>query len=146
MYVGTYLGLKEVQGWPTSDPLPGSFRLIWAKVDQPDKRTNTQGQIYLWVRTIDVAERITGEPRAYKLPFHTALAEQVQDALDKLEGGATLNGQRTRGLLKQDPEMEIPSNPQALADEASAATGFNDGQVLLEFTELPRAVLPAKAI
>jgi hypothetical protein len=146
MYVGTYMGLKEIQGWPATEPLPESFRLLWAKIDEPDKRINSDGQIYLWLQSVDVADRISGEPRAFKLPFHIELAEQIEDAINKLEGGAILNGRRTRGLLKQDVEMDLQSKPQLLAEQDSQAIGLADRRILIEFTELPKTALPAKAL
>jgi hypothetical protein len=144
LYIGTYVGLKEIQGWPTTDPLPDAFRLLWAKIDEPDKRTSSDGQIYLWVQLIDAADRVSGEPRVFKLPYRIELAEEVEDAIDRLEAGATLNGRRTRGLLKQDSE-EVQDTPQTMA-EGPDATGFTDGRVLIEFMELPATTLPAKAI
>jgi hypothetical protein len=146
LYVGTYFGLKEIQGWPATEPLPDSFRLLWAKIDEPDKRSNSKGQIYLWIQEVDVAERISGQPRAYKLPYQIDLAEQVEDAINKLGEGATLNGQRTRGLLKQDTDAEAPKSPLTEPADDSDAVGFTDGRILIEFTELPKNTLPAKGI
>lgn len=147
LYVGTYLGLTEMQGWPTTDPMPESFRLLWAKIDEPEKTTASEGRIYLWVQELDVAERITGQPRAYSLPFEPDLAEEVEAALNKVEEGALLNGRMTRGLLKEESGDENQQANQQVMDEGdSDATGLGDGRILLEFTEMPKTPLPAKAI
>ena len=85
LYVGTYFGLSEIQGWPTKNPTPDSFRLLWANIDEPDKGANSDGQIYLWVRQLDLNGQIDGEPRGHKLPYRVDLAENVEDALEKME-------------------------------------------------------------
>jgi len=146
LYVGTYFGLREIQGWPTQDPMPDSFRLLWAKIDEPDKATKSDGQIYLWVQQLDLIGQVDGEPRAYKLSYRVDLAENVADALAKIEGGNKLNGKMTRGLLK--PESEVEPGPESLAlDEGeSGIDGFSDDRILLEFTELPRTPLPPKGV
>lgn len=145
--VGTYLGLRDLQGWPTTDPMPESFRLLWAKIDEPDKTTISEGRIFLWVQELDVADRIKGQPRAYSLPFQADLAEQVESALKKVEEGAVLNGRMTRGLLKEESMDETQSPDKQMLDNGdSGATGLGDGRILLEFTEMPKTPLPAKAI
>ncbi len=144
LYIGTYLGLREIQGWPTTDPMPDSFRLLWAKIDEPDKQSGSEGNIYMWVQNIDAAERLTGEPRAYKLPYRLDLAEKVQSAMNKSEEGAILNGKMTRGMIKEQKE-ELKAEEQ-IAEGDSDPTGPADGRILLEFTEVPRTQLPAKGI
>ena len=144
LYVGTYVGLRDIQGWPSTDPLPDSFRLLWARIDEPDKRSGKEGNIYLWVQKLDVAERLTGEPRAYRLPYRLDLAENVQSAMNKTGQGTLLNGKMTRGLLKEsDNDMQSTTGEtQGDAD----ATSIGDGRALLEFSEVPRTQLPAKSI
>ena len=126
--------------------MPDSFRLLWAKIDEPDKATKSQGQIYLWVQQLDPTGQVNGEPRAYKLPYRIDLAENVEDALEKMEGGNKLNGKRTRGLLKPEPEMELQQESLALDEGDSDIEGLNDDRILLEFTELPRTPLPPKGV
>ena len=146
LYVGTYLGLRDIQGWPTDDKLPTSFRLIWAKIDEPDKNADTAGQIYLWVQELNVAEQIKGKPRAYKLPYHIDLAEEVQQAMEQTEKGELLNGKMTRGMLK--PVDEKTKNDQQLNndDGDSDVSGLTDSRIHLEFTEMPKNPLPPKGV
>ncbi len=139
LYIGTYIGLRELQGWPSTDPLPDSFRLVWARIDEPDKRSGKEGNIYLWVQKLDMAERLTGEPRAYRLPYQLELAENIQSAMNKTEQGTLLNGKMTRGPLREN-EDEHAGETQGDADETSTGRG----RVLLEFSEVPRTQLPVK--
>jgi len=145
LYVGTYISLGKIQGWPTTNPVPDSFRLVWAKIDEPDKGANSPGQIYLWLRQLDLNGQVDGEPRGYKLPYRIGLAENIEDALEKMEGGNRVNGRRTRGLIK--PESEKPEFESQLAEgNESELSGFSDDRILLEFTELPRTPLPPKEV
>ena len=144
LYIGTYIGLREIQGWPTTDPLPDSFRLLWARIDEPDKQSGKEGTIYLWVQKLDVADRLTGEPRAYSLPYRLDLAEDVQSAMNKTEEGVLLNGRMTRGLLKENDSDMQPSSPETQGD--ADETSIGGVRVLLEFSEVPRTRLPAKGI
>jgi hypothetical protein len=146
LYVGTYLGLREIQGWPTTDPMPSSFRLIWAKIEEPDKAFGTEGKIYLWVQELDAASRISGEPRAYKLAYRLDLAEQVEKALNQTEAGSELNGRMTRGILKPQEEDAESGLRDAEQEGESEVTGLSDDRIHLEFTELPKSKLPAKGV
>jgi hypothetical protein len=146
LYIGSYMGMREVQGWPTQDEIPASFRLIWAKIDEPDKDAGTDGQIYLWVQDIDITQRITSEPRAYKLPYELALAEEVAQAMQQTEAGVLLNGKMTRGMLKPKSEEDPTAMAQQMEDSAeSDVTGTSNDRIHLEFTELPKSPLPAKS-
>ena len=146
LYVGTYLGIREIQGWPSTNSMPASFRLIWAKIDEPDKVAGTPGQIYLWVQELDVARRISSEPRAYKLDYRLDLAEEVERAINQTEKGAEINGSMTRGLLKPKEDNAESGDPNTEPDGDTGVTGLNDDRVHLEFTELPRNKLPAKGV
>ena len=42
-YVGTWFGLKELQGWPVKAQLPATFRLVSQHIVQPDKQQGSDG-------------------------------------------------------------------------------------------------------
>lgn len=135
LYVGSYLGLRDIQGWPSAEPLPDTFRLLWAKIEEPDKAAGSEGQIYLWVRKLDAAQRAVGEPRAYRLAWSLPLAEKVAEALRRTEAGEPLNGSATRQPIKEAGEEK---------EDDSVVTGLDEGPLQLEFSALPRTLLPAK--
>ena len=145
LYIGSYFGLREIQGWPTAEPLPDSFRLLWAHIEEPDKPLDSDGQIYLWVRKLDSLQRVTGEPRAYRLPWSLALAEKVARALERKEAGELLNGTLTRQPIREkDEQARDEANPQLSDNSDVSPNGLEGGPVQLEFSELPRASLPPK--
>ncbi|MAF08779.1 MAG: hypothetical protein CL389_13130 [Acidiferrobacteraceae bacterium] len=145
LYVGTYIGIREIEGRPTEEPLPESFRLLWAKIDEPNKVTGAAGHIYLWVQKLDVTDSIAGGPRAHRLPYRLDLAEEVEDALTRMEGGTPLNGRMTRGMIDPDAEVEAPEQ-QATSEGDSDISGPDDDRIFVEFVELPRTSLPPKTL
>ena len=52
-YIGHYLLLEQLQGWPSTSRLPDSFRLIAYEALEPDKRTRDPGRILVWVQADD---------------------------------------------------------------------------------------------
>jgi hypothetical protein len=119
-YVGTWYGLKHLQGWAVDEQLPDSFRLISQHVVQPNKLKGTSGAIYVWV--VDLDESTGKEPRAYRLPYieqlHNDILEAVSDGRPKL-------GRR----VQQVPGYQ---------NRHQSGNGF------IEFYEEPRARLPEK--
>ena len=44
-YVFTWMGYKQILGWPSTQEIPDEFRLIWVSIDEPDKSTKKEGEI-----------------------------------------------------------------------------------------------------
>ena len=42
-YVFTWMGYKQILGWPSTQEIPDEFRLIWVSIDEPDKLTKKEG-------------------------------------------------------------------------------------------------------
>ena len=38
-YVFTWMGYKQILGWPSTQVIPDEFRLVWVSIDEPDKFT-----------------------------------------------------------------------------------------------------------
>ena len=143
LYVSTYLGLKELQGWPVNEALPDRFRLHWAMINEPDKAQHAQGAIYLWIQPSAPNGKLTHEPRAYHLPYEQTMAEKVQNALRQIDEGQTVDGQVTRSQLAvKVKETAEPNNLKLNLDPANAAV--QERATGLQFMPLPRAALPPK--
>ena len=115
LYVGAWHGHRSLLGWASDDPLPERFRLHWATVDDPDKRTHTPGTIYLWIRALDPADRPRGEPRAYRITWDAATAKAVLDALAEVERGVDVNGTTWRPVETGLVEPKAGDLPEGLA-------------------------------
>lgn len=143
LYVGTYLGLKQLQGWPVNEELPQRFRLHWAMINEPDKTLQAQGAIYLWIQPTAPSGKLVDEPRAYHLPYELKMAEKVQDALRQIDEGQTVEGQVTRSQLAVETRAsDADINLKLNQDPANA--GVQENEAGLQFAPLPRAGLPPK--
>ena len=54
-YVFTWMGYKQILGWPSTQVIPDEFRLVWVSIDEPDKFTKREGEIHFWIRYQDDA-------------------------------------------------------------------------------------------
>ena len=110
-YIGTYLGVQSLRGWPIPAEPPEPFRLHWAIVEEPNKADGSEGQIYLLASQPEQAQP---RPRLYALPFSYGLAESVEEALKQMEGGRTITA-RMAYKYKEEPEEEaenpVPIDP-----------------------------------
>lgn len=143
LYAGTYLGLKQYQGWPVSEELPQQFRLHWAMIIEPDKAQQANGSIYLWIQPSNPTGKLIDEPRAYHLPYGRQVAEKVENALRQIDDGKVVEGYLSRDQLdteiKQDTARDIVDLD---LESANAATPTDEAR--LQFTALPRHILPPK--
>ena len=139
-YVLTWLGYKQVLGWPSMQEIPEEFRLIWVSIDEPDKLTKKKGKIYLWIRYVDEANIPFGKPRAFSLVWNEENHKIAQSALLKLKDGIQLNGIKTYGVLEADKFGER-SNPY----EESVSSSSEEGNPSFEFKEVTPPSLPPKA-
>ena len=143
LYVGTYLGLKQYQGWPVSEDLPQRFRLHSAMIVEPDKAQQSLGSIYLWIQPSSPAGTLLDEPRAYHLPYGRDVAEKVEAALRHIDEGQVVEGQLSRSQLDaQAQQNEARNNVEVNLDTANAASQTQEAG--LQFTALPRHTLPPK--
>jgi hypothetical protein len=107
LYFGAWHGYRGLMGWPTPDPLPESFRVLWISIDEPDKASGLPGSLDYWVRALDSAGLASGAPRAYTVPWSEAEAEAAQEALDRMDEGEVLDARRTRAPLASPDEAPV---------------------------------------
>ena len=146
-YGATWIGLQSLEGWPTSRPVPERFRLQWVAIDEPDKRTGSDGAIYFWVRGLDGANGANGadgaggEPRAHVVPYDAGTADAAREALALLQGGRRVEGWLTKGPI--DPGVEESDAEDA--SETAPGSGGVEERPRFEFREVPPPDLPAKS-
>lgn len=109
----TYVSVKNLLGWPTSDSLPDRFEIIFAIIREPDEVTRSAGAIYVWALTlpgegaVDEADiydpaaldtRVQPEqmPRAYRLAYDRMDHKLVNEAIIKITQGTRQIGFSTR--------------------------------------------------
>ncbi|MCS5638123.1 MAG: hypothetical protein NZ990_16505 [Myxococcota bacterium] len=141
LYVGAWQGTRGLMGWPTADPMPEEFRVLWITIEEPDKGQGLPGSIYYWARSLDEAGLPDGAPRAYALPWSEEEAESAQSALDRMEEGELLDGRRTRAALSQ-AEGDASSSEEDWGTRGSV--GQDERRPLFEFMPVAPPTLPAK--
>jgi len=91
-YVVSFGGMRGLLGWATTDKLPASFKLLAARIVEPHSLEGDPGAIYLWVEELDEDNRPSAIPRAFRVPYNDALAEQTHAAENEIKAGHTQGG------------------------------------------------------
>ncbi len=90
-YIGHFLGVGAVQGWPSDTPLPEEFALLGFQVVEPSARDEDGGKILLWAQQIGASQ-----PRVHRLAYSRQLHESLVAAGHRQAQGAPQIGTRTR--------------------------------------------------
>jgi hypothetical protein len=155
-YGVAFFRIEGLSGWSASAPLPSQFQLLWARIVEPNPLDRDPGAVHIWVEDLDSANLPSGQPRAYRLPYSTALAAKVQAARDEILKGHPQGGRAADyGAGNGQPAPEGPSDvstfrPAAAPGGDPASGGPLDLSFLtgesgnIEFAPLPAPILPAK--
>jgi hypothetical protein len=140
-------------GWSAVDALPPRFQVLWTETVEPDRATGDPGAVHLWVEALDEANLASGVPRAYRLPFTTALARKADAARDEIKKGHPQAGRALdfgTGEGKATADAEAAAGPGAEPGGDPTTGGFLDTAFLggdsrsVEFAPLPVPKLPEK--
>jgi hypothetical protein len=154
LFVGTYLAINALIGWPSPERLPERAIFLASRIVEPDKFTGDPGVIFVWLQGIDDKNLPVGEPRAYKVAYERTVAKDVVEA-QRMRG----QGRDVVGNFDYSPEKPDELGPQNLpvvgqkpqsadADDARGGAGgmFTLSQDLhAVFVEMPPLPLPDKA-
>ena len=121
-YFVTYRSLPEMLGWPTAYDLPRRIQLIGIDIAEPN-------YVYLWARDLERG-LAPSPPRAYRLPYSTALHEAAEEAGGKLRKGLPVIG-----------EIEPGGAARLLAGDGEAAASVRPR---VRFVDAPEGLLPPK--
>ncbi|CAA6804101.1 MAG: Unknown protein [uncultured Thiotrichaceae bacterium] len=129
LYLFSYQGWKQVQGWPSKTDLPDSFLLHASVIDEPDQEKGTKGQIFIWASTLKGSFPVS-EPRAYEVPYDQEVHGSLEDALRNMRNGNVQLGAKkmSTGEMKKSQYRD----------------GVGDESYKLEFKPLPDPALPEK--
>ena len=128
-YIVSYFSFPPLLGWPTSQKLPGHFRLLATAVHQPDKLTGEEGSIFLWLKEIeDITTRVL--PRAYVLPYSSLLHEKIINVQSKIDRGIPQLGDYEEDSMMQQQVVDSSEIGQKSLD--------------IQFYDLPDPLFPEK--
>jgi hypothetical protein len=91
-YVASFVGVHGLLGWASVDKLPAAFKLLQSRIVEPHSLEGDSGSIYLWVEALDEANRPSGAPRAYRIPYSDSLAEKTDKAASEIAAGHPQGG------------------------------------------------------
>jgi len=136
----TITALKSYKGWPADERMPQRSLLISASLREPNPPKNDPGAIFLWVIPLGMDDPspfaydpISGEPRAYRIPYSKQMRDQVAAAMKAMQE----NG---RPIL-----IERDGTGDADGDGTGNPTGYDDDNTGLRMRELPPPALPPKS-
>jgi len=155
-YVVVFFRTEGLLGWSALDALPARFQLLWTRTVEPDRAANEAGAVHLWLEELDDANLPSGMPRAYRLPFSTALALKAEAARVEIMNGHPQGGRAVDfgiGGGEVSPDATAAAGrPGAEPGGDPASGGFLDPAFLggdsksVEFAPLPVPRLPAKDV
>jgi hypothetical protein len=93
-FVVVFIALQAMLGWPTDALPPAHFQLHAALINEPDRKRQDPGAIYLWLSPRNADGEVAGPPRAYALPYSRALHEATVRAQANLQAGKPIDGER----------------------------------------------------
>ena len=113
-YVGHYVLLDGIQGWPTETPLPQRFELVAFDISEPRPMTEQHGDILLWVRTTQAQQ-----PRVHRLDYSRDLHQSLLAAGERLSEGKTQVGEHSvqRGGTPGEPGSPLPADDITFRDQ-----------------------------
>jgi hypothetical protein len=123
LFVGTYMAIDAMIGWPSTDRLPDRASFLASRIVEPDKFTGDPGVIFVWLQRIDEKNLPVGEPRSYKIAYDRAIAKDVVEA-QRLRG----QGRDVLGTFDYSAETlgERPTPRSSIAGQTADLRDIED--------------------
>ena len=155
--------IPNFAGWPSDDRLPDKFLVHWILVNEPDKKTKEDGDIYIWASTLSgpkeqaygwwkryllsFAIQDPDEPRSYRTPYSTEAHKTAGDAVGKIKAGGSVVG-RNNGKGGGSGDGEGGKGGKGANGDSGKGQGKGGGSFSrsddISFHDLPDTVLPDK--
>jgi len=151
--------LDELQGWPTTDSIPNKFEIKWVVVDEPNKKTGSDGSIYVWLKDIEPAKanhswyltskhkNINDEPRLHKTPYTKNGHEQAMKIQEKIGKGEKAYGQKKGKGMGEGGEGGDGKGPKGQGQgKGKGGGGMTENADEFNLYELPPPSYPQKLL
>ena len=153
--IGVFFGAQGLVGWSSATAVPQRFQLLWSRVVEPNPSRGFPGAVHLWVEALDENNLPSGEPRAFLLPYSSALAGKVVAAQSEIKRGNPQGGRSE--TFATEGEAAVPDGMNVRAASQGAAPGgdpsggglldpaFLGGQSKsVDLIPMPKPLLPPK--
>jgi hypothetical protein len=148
-FIGAYFALDSMLGWPSEQPMPARYAILWTEVNKPDPEKGTAGAVYMWVEELDDENFPSGTPRSYALAYTEPLEEDAENAQEQIQAGEEIMGQspdmtEEERLAQENKDKQMgPPNQNAELKAAADTVPFMD-QGRLNVQALQPAIQPDK--
>ena len=112
-YFISFGGMRGLLGWASAEKLPPKFKLLHTRIVEPHSLEGDPGSIYLWVEEVDVDNRPSAIPRAFRVPYTDALAGQAHAAENAIAAGTAQGGRAGVGLHPAAAAPDASERPAA---------------------------------
>jgi hypothetical protein len=148
--IGVFFAAQGLVGWSSATAVPPRFQVLWTRVVEPNPSAGLPGAVHLWVEALDRNNLPSGEPRAFLLPYSSALASKVTAAQTEIKNG---NPQAGRA---ESFGMDVEGANVRTATQGAAPGGDPSGGGLLDpaflggqsksvdLIPMPKPLLPPK--
>lgn len=155
-FIGSYLAITALLGWPTTGVMPGRFSLLSTRIVEPDNLRGERGHIYLWIEEIDENQIVISSPRAYEVPYSVQLSAEVATAQDQIDEGSSIMGQyaadsnqpgeRQSAPNEGEGEVSMGGGNERLGQSTGEGGAFADLDIsaTFSFSDMPPVSLPDK--
>lgn len=153
-YVGVFFSSQGLVGWSSATAVPARFQLLWSRVVEPNPSRGLPGAIHLWVEALDENNLPSGEPRAFVLPYSSALAGKVSLAQSEIQKGKPQAGRSETFSVNAEPggeRVNVRDASQGVAPGGDPSGGglldpaFLGGQSKsVDLIPMPKPLLPPK--
>jgi len=143
LYIVTYIAIGEMRGWAVAQEPPNPFKLHWAVIEDPSKKTDSDGAIFILGQSINAYGGLERQPRLYKLPFSPALAQEIENAKKEIEDGKPIEANIAYKAVKPEEE-ELEDRQQRDGATAQPDSSSEAERLILNFREIPKPDIPPK--
>ncbi len=120
-YIVSFFASRNLLGWASPEKLPPYFKLLQARVVEPNSNDQDTGSIYLWVEALGEDNRPLAAPRAYRIPYSSNAADKVEKANAEIATG------HPQGGLSDSFGNGEGGAPEAMAPGPSASIDMSGG-------------------
>ena len=127
--------LGNLSGWPAHEKLPEKFLVHWVMVEEPNKASDEDGDIYLWVNNLEKEDKELWkffeydhniEPRAYRVSYSAEMHEIAMSIRDRLLAGEPVIGISSSEFLELNSPGQLLENlSDSKRQELGSASIYN---------------------
>jgi hypothetical protein len=153
--IGVFFAAQGLVGWSSATAVPQRFQVLWTRVVEPNPSAGFPGAVHLWVEALDQNNLPSGEPRAFLLPYSSALAGKVNAAQSEISSGNPQAGRPESFAMDVEAVAPDGANVRGASQGTSPGGDPSGGGLLdpaflggqsksIDLIPMPKPLLPPK--